>query len=122
MRQPSITPSITVTIGRHTRHYFAYVTTAPVELDVSTTVTVDEGSFGEIIGLAADPVAHDALWARTPARLVLVEEFEYAPQRNNYRSNRHLFLPADHWLVGLNSLQFFLWQRLEGRVAGPVAA
>ena len=122
MRQQSITPSITVTIGRHTRHYFAYVTTAPAELDVSKTVTVSEGSFGEMIGLAAGPVTHDALWSHTPARLVLVEAFEYAAQRDNYRSNQHLFLPADRWLVGLNTLQFFLWQRLEGRVASPVAA
>src|SRR5438093_11636571 len=29
MRQLSITPSITVTIGRQTRLYFAFVTTAP---------------------------------------------------------------------------------------------
>ena len=33
MREPSITPSITVTIGRHTRLYFAFVTTAPAALD-----------------------------------------------------------------------------------------
>ena len=33
MRELSITPSITVTIGRHTRLYFASVTTASAALD-----------------------------------------------------------------------------------------
>ena len=43
MFQLSITPRITVTIGGLTRLYLAYVTTAPIELDLPKTVTVDEG-------------------------------------------------------------------------------
>lgn len=39
MRHLSITPSVTVTIGRHTRLFFAFVTTAPVELDSPGTMT-----------------------------------------------------------------------------------
>jgi hypothetical protein len=122
MCQQSITPLITVTIGDDTREYRAYITTAPAQLDMPKTVTVSEGPFWEVVGLAADPVTHDALRACTPARLVLVEQDDYGPQRDQYRGNQHLFLFADRWLVGLHSLQFFLWQRIEGRVASPMAA
>jgi len=37
-------------------------------------------------------------------------------QRLKYIRNHHLLLEADPWLAGLNTLQFCLWQRLEGRV------
>lgn len=40
MREPSITPSVTVTIGRHTCLYFALVTTALTALDSLSTVTL----------------------------------------------------------------------------------
>src|SRR2546428_5157750 len=65
MRQLSITPSITVTIGHHTRIYYAFVTAAPVELDSPAT----------------DPV-----------------------------------------LVGLNTLQHWLWQRLQAPVSTQASA
>ena len=113
MRQLSITPSITVTIGRHTRHYFAFVTTAPAALDSPATVTLHAGPFADVVGLAADPITHDELRARTPARLVLVEAFELAWQRAKYRGHQHLMLRADPGLVGLNTLQHWLWQRLQ---------
>jgi hypothetical protein len=113
MRQLSITPSITVTIGRHTRQYFAFVTTAPASLDSPATVTLHAGPFADVIGLAADPVTHDTLRARTPARLVLIEAFELAWQRAKYRGHQHLMLRADPGLVGLNTLQHWLWQRLQ---------
>jgi len=113
MRQLSITPSITVTIGRHTRQYFAFVTTAPAALDSPATVTLDAGPFADVVGLAADPVTHDVLNARTPARLVLVEAFELAWQRAKYRGHQHLLLRADPGLVGFNTLQHWLWQRLQ---------
>ena len=44
MFQLSITPNITVTIGHHTRLYFAFVTTAPTELDSPATVTLPENN------------------------------------------------------------------------------
>jgi hypothetical protein len=113
MRQLSITPSITVTIGRHTRQYFAFVTTAPAALDSPATVTLHAGPFADVIGLAADPVTHDALRARIPARLVLIEAFELAWQRAKYRGHHHLMLRADPGLVGLNTLQHWLWQRFQ---------
>ena len=113
MRQLSITPSITVTIGRHTRQYFAYVTTAPAELDLRKTVTLHQGPFSDVVGLAADPITHDELRARPPARLVLIEAYELAWQRATYRGHQHLLLRADPGLVGLNTLQHWLWQRLQ---------
>jgi hypothetical protein len=122
MRQLSITPSITVTIGRHTRQYFAFVTTAPPELDSPATVTLHEGPFSDVVGLAAEPVTHTELRAQIPARLVLIEVLELAWQRAKYRGHQHLFLRADPGLVGLNTLQQWLWQRLQARAASPVAA
>ena len=95
MRQLSITPSITVTIGCHTRQYFAFVTTAPAALDSPATVTLHAGPFAEVIGLAADPVANTELRAHTPARLVLVEALELAWQRAKYRGHQYLLLTAD---------------------------
>ena len=122
MRQLSITPSVTVTIGRHTRLYFAFVTTAPTELDSPATVTLHAGTFADVAGFAAEAVAHDEIRARTPARLVLVEALELAWQRARYRGNQHLLLPADHGLVGLNTLQHWLWQRLQAPTPSEVHA
>ena len=113
MRQLSITPSVTVTIGRHTRLYFAFVTTAPANLDSPATMTLHAGTFADIAGFAADAVAYDEIRARTPARLVLVDALELAWQRARYRGNHHALIRADHGLVGLNTLQHWLWQRLQ---------
>ncbi len=121
MRQLSITPSITVTICRHTRQYFAHVTTVPAELDLRKTVTLHEGEFSDVVGLAADSFTHDELHARTPARLVLIEAYELAWQRATYRGHQHLMLRADPGLVGLDTLQLWLW-RLQTPPASPEAA
>ena len=115
MRQLSITPSITVTIGRHTRLYHAYVTTAPPALDSPNTITLDEGPFSDIVGLARDSISHDEIRGRMPARLVLVDETQHTEQRAKYVGNHDLLLPADPWLAGLNALQYCLWQRLQAR-------
>jgi len=122
MRQLSITPSITVTIGHHTRIYFAFVTTAPAELDSPATFTLHASTFSDVVGLAADPVTHDDDRGRAPGRLVLVDAIELAWQRAKYRGNSHLLLPADPGLVGLNTLQHWLWQRLQAPAPSSVAA
>lgn len=122
MRQLSITPHITVTIGRHTRIYFAFVTTAPPVLDSPATMTLHTGPFVDLVGFAADAIAHDEGRSRVPARLVLVDALELAWQRARYRGNQHLLLPADHGLVGLNTLQQWLWQRLQAPVRSEVHA
>ena len=122
MRQLSYRPSITVTIGRYTREYRAYVTTAPAELDLPKTVTLQEGPFSEVVGLAADPITYHELRARTPARLVLIETRQEDWQEARYREQQHLILPADPGLVGFNALQLWLWQRLQRPAANPEAA
>jgi len=122
MRQLSITPSITVTIGRHTRIYYAFVTTAPADIDSPATVTLHASTFSDVVGFAADPLPHDAGRGRIPARLVLVDAMELAWQQAKYRGNDHLLLPADPVLVGLNTLQHWLWQRLQAPIASSVAA
>jgi hypothetical protein len=115
-------PYITVRIGHDTRIYFAYVTTAPPALDSPNTITLDEGPFSDIVGLAADPVSHDELRGHMPARLVLVDAIHRAWQQATYVANHHLLLPADPWLAGLSALQHRLWQRLRARDTGAVAA
>jgi len=122
MRQLSITPNITVTIGRHTRIYYAFVTSAPIELDAPATMTLYAATFADVAGFAADPITHDRDRARTPARLVLVDAIELAWQRARYRGNNHLFVRADPVLIGLNTLQHWLWQRLQAPIASEVHA
>ena len=122
MFERSLTPNITVTIGHHTRIYFAFVTTAPTELDSPATVTLHAASFADVVALAAEPVTFDSARGATPARLVLVDAMELAWQRAKYRGNQHLLLPADPGLVGLNTLQHWLWQRLQTPAASQVAA
>jgi hypothetical protein len=113
MLDRSLTPSITVTIGHHTRIYFAFVTTAPAELDSPSTVTLHAATFAEVAGFAAEPFTFESTRGRLPARLVLVDAMEFAWQRAQCRGNQHLLLPADPVLVGLNTLQHWLWQRLQ---------
>jgi hypothetical protein len=122
MRHLSITPSVSVTIGRQTRLYFAFVTTAPAELDSPATLTLHAGSFADVAGFAAEAIAHDAIRSRAPGRLVLVDAMELAWQRARYRGQQHLLLPADRVLVGLNTLQQWLWQRLQASPANEVHA
>ena len=118
----SLTPSITVTIGHHTRVYGAFVTTAPVELDSPATVTLHAAPFSDVVGFAADPITLDETRGCMSARLILVDAMELAWQRAKYRGNQHLLLNADPGLVGLNTLQHWLWQRLQAPTATQVAA
>ena len=122
MTDRSLTPNITVTIGHHTRVYFAFVTTAPTELDSPATVTLHAATLADVVTLAAEPVTFDSTRSRTPARLVLVDAMELAWQRAKYRGHQHRLLPADPGLVGLNTLQHWLWQRLQTPAASQVAA
>jgi hypothetical protein len=108
----SITPSIGVTIGRQTRLYYAYITTAPAALDAPSTMTLYAATLADVSGLATDEIAFDAYRAKTRTRLVLVDATELAWQRRRCREKKHLFAAADPVLVGLNTLQHWLWQRL----------
>jgi len=122
MRHLSITPRITVTIGQRTRVYFAFVTTAPADLDAPATLTLYASTWSDVAGLAADPLAGDEHHGRTPGRLVLVDAMELAWQRARIRGHHHLFQPADHELVSVTALQQCLWQRLQAHGASQVAA
>ena len=113
MTQRSLTPSITVTIGQQSRIYAAFVTSAPTSLDSPATLTLYASSFADVAGFAADPVTLDPADRQTPARLVLVDLMELAWQRAKCHGHNHAFLPADPVLVGLNTLQHWLWQRLQ---------
>ncbi|MGH9163259.1 MAG: hypothetical protein ACRD2X_25125 [Vicinamibacteraceae bacterium] len=112
MQASPLTPSIAVTIGRQTRLYYAFVTTAPAALDAPSTVTLYASTLADVSGLATDDIGFDRYRARTGARLVLVDATELSWQRRRYRENKHLFAPADPVLVGFNTLQSWLWQRL----------
>ena len=122
MNERSLTPNITVTIGHHTRIYFAFVTTAPHELDSPATVTLHASTFADVVSFAADWITLDPSSARTPARLVLVDAMELAWQRAKYRGHQHRLLSVDPVLVGLNTLQHWLWQRLQTAPPIQVAA
>ena len=122
MFERSLTPNITVTIGHHTRIYFAFVTTAPIELDSPATVTLHAATFADVVNFAAEAITFDSSLASTPARLVLVDAMELAWQRAKYRGHQHRLLPADPGLVGLNTLQQWLWQRLQAPAGNQVAA
>jgi hypothetical protein len=122
MLQRSLTPRITVTIGRHTRVYLAFVTTAPPHLDSPATVTLYAATLADVAGFAADPIAlHDGA-TRMPARLILVDAMELAWQRARCRGNEHPLVPADPVLVGQNTLQHWLWQRLKAPGMSEAAA
>jgi hypothetical protein len=112
MAELSVTPSINVTIGRHSRLYYASVTSAPTRLDAPSTVTLYSATRSDVARFAADDVALDADPVPTCARLVLVDATEFSWQRARYRDARHVLAPADAGLVAANTLQHWLWQRL----------
>ena len=113
MLDRSLTPSITVTIGRYTRLYFAFITTAPADLDSPATITLHAAALSEVSGFAAEPLTLDTARGNSAARLVLVDAMELACHRAKYRGHQHLLLAVDPVLVGLNTLQHWLWQRLQ---------
>src|SRR5262245_44490926 len=115
-----LTPNIEVSIGRELRLYHAYVTTAPAQLDAPATVTLYSGPLSDVSGMAADSITFDVTRLKAPARLVLVDESELRWQRARYLEARHLFASADPVLVGLDTLQHWLWNRIEARQPGPV--
>ena len=58
--------------------------------------------------------------ARTPSRLILIANTELAWQRARCRTRAHRIAPADPVLVGRNTLQQWLWQRLQAQTATEV--
>ena len=101
----SITPTIGVTVGRETRLYYLYITTAPAALDAPATMTLSTATLADLAELAFDEVAFDTCRARTPARLILVDTTQRSCQQRRTREHKHLFAAADPVLVGLDTLQ-----------------
>ena len=112
MRNGSTIPSITIDIGGQLRIYHAFVTTAPATLDGPATMTLHSATFADVAGFAASPIPFQDEFGRTPARLVLIDTTELAWHRARYRGEHCLLAPADPELLGLRTLQHWLWQRL----------
>ena len=112
MRNGTITPSISVDIGGQLRLYHAFVTTAPIALDGPSTMTLHTSTFADVAGFAASPIPFQAEFGRKTARLVLIEATELAWHKAQYRGNHCLLAAADPELLGLRTLQQWLWQRL----------
>ena len=69
-------------------------------------------SFATVAHLAAQPITFDATLARRLARLVLIDNADLKLQKACYREGHYLLAPADPVLVGRNTLQQWLWDRL----------
>ena len=116
MESRSEPSNIAVSIGRLTRVYHAFITTAPASLDAPATVTLYAATVSDVTGMTAEPDALNTVRASTPARLVLIDATELAWQRRRVREAKHLLTAADPVLVGLNTLQHWLWHRFKARV------
>jgi len=110
-------PSIQVTIGRQTRLYHAFVTTASPAFDAPSTLTLYEGTLINVLAFASDTAPLHASRAKAPARLILIETAELAWQRASCRAQSHRLTPADPVLIGFNTLQEWLWRRLQQRTS-----
>ena len=69
---------------------------------------------------AATPIPFDREYGRKVARIVLVNAPELEWHKAAYRSQHCLFAPVDAHLLGLPTLQRWLWQRLAATL--PVEA
>ena len=122
MLNRSLTPSITVTIGHETRLYFAFITTAPAELDSPATITLRADTLLDLSCYAQDPFSLDTTRSRYAARLVLVDALQCAWQCAKYEGNGHLLIAADPRFAGINTLQEMLWRLLLTASLNQVAA
>jgi hypothetical protein len=109
----SCTASILVSIGERSRVYQAFVTSAPATLDATSTVTLYDATLADVAVFALDHIVFDASRTSSGGRLVLVDTAELPWQRARCREGRYLFAPADAGLVGANTLQQWLWRRLQ---------
>ncbi len=123
MRQLSLTPSITVTIGRHTppvfrlRHHRARRTRLAVDDDAPR---VDVLGRRRLRGRShrARRTPRTNAGATRPRRR---DGTRLAPRQVSRRITTSS-LPADPVLVSLNTLQHWLWQRLQAPSASEVHA
>jgi hypothetical protein len=98
--------------------YYAYVTTAGPELDGPTTMTLYASTLTELSGFALDPIVLDSVGGQTLARLVLIDLRELIWHRSRWHRSRYrrehcICAPADPMPVSPQTLQHWLWQRLQ---------
>jgi hypothetical protein len=113
MNDLTCSASILVSIGERSRVYQAFVTSAPAALDSPSTVTLYDATLADVGVFVLEETVLDAGRASSKARLVLVDAAELPWQRARCREGRHLFAPADAVLVDSNTLQQWLWRRLQ---------
>jgi hypothetical protein len=113
MTQRSLPPNITVTIGRETRLYFPFVTTAPPRLDSPGTMTLRAVTLLNLANYLTTGGLHEYLPPDASVRLVLIEAQELAWQQAQYIGHAHLLLTVDRTLAALTAIHDCLWQRLQ---------
>ena len=107
------TPSIVVTVGRGSRLFNLYLTTAPAILDAPATVTLHAAPLDNIAVLADVSLSIDAANARVSSRLVLIDALELDWQRRTLKENGYRLIGADPVLLRPDSLERWLWQRFQ---------
>jgi hypothetical protein len=107
------TPSILVTLGRCSRLFNLYLTTAPSALDAPSTITLHTAPLVHIAVLADVSLPLDAADGQVASRLVLVDSLELDWQRTRLRPGGFRLIGADPFLFGPDSLEKWLWQRLQ---------
>jgi len=108
-----MTPHIAISVGDQLRIYHAFVTTAKIQLDAPSTITLHAAPLIDVAAFAADFSIFDANLANRAARLVLIDSSELAWQRARYRQESCVLTPAHPMLVGLETLQQWIWRRLQ---------
>lgn len=113
MKPNARTPSILVTLGRCSRLFNLYLTTAPTALDAPSTITLHTAPLVNIAVLADVSLLLHAADAQVASRLVLVDSLELDWQRTQLRTGGYRLIGADPFLFGPDSLEKWLWQRLQ---------
>ena len=107
-----ISPAVDVTIGGETRIYHAFITTAPIDARRAVNSHAGRIQLRERGGFAADPIPFDEHAREGSARLVLIGSTELDGQTRALPRRSVPVHTSRPVLVGLNTLQQWLWQRL----------
>jgi hypothetical protein len=85
-------------------------------------MTLYASTLTELSGFALDPIVHDRVRGQALARLALIDLRELTRHRATYRREQCICAPADPMLVSPQTLQHWLWQRLQASNASQVHA
>jgi hypothetical protein len=100
------------TLGRCSRLFNLYLTTAPTALDAPSTITLHSATLVNIALLADVSLPLDAGDAQLVSRLVRVDSLELDWQRTQLRTGGYRLIGVDPFLFGPDSLEKWLRQRL----------